>query len=56
MLIGHNCRGVGVYQNDLQTLLFKCAASLRSRIVKFGSLSDNNRTRTDNQYFLYITS
>ena len=55
-LIGHDGSRVGVYEDDLKSLLLESTARLRACIVKFGSLSDNDRTRADNKYLFYITS
>ena len=43
-LIGHNCCRVGVDEYNFKTLLLKRTASLSACIVKFGSLTDNDRT------------
>ena len=43
-LIGHDSCRVGVNKHDLKTFLLEGTASLSACIVKFGSLSDNDRT------------
>lgn len=45
---------VGVYQNDLQTLLAQCAARLRACIVELGSLTDNDRAGAQYHYLMNI--
>ena len=49
-VVGHDRRRVGVDQNDLQSLLLEGAARLCACIVKFSSLSDNDRTGADHHY------
>ena len=47
--VGHDRRGVGVGQHHLVTAFAQCLASLRTGIVKFTRLSDNDRTGTDDE-------
>ncbi len=56
MLVRHYRRGVGVDKHDFQTLLFERAASLRTRVVKLGCLSYNDRSAAYYQNLFYITS
>ena len=54
--IGHNCRRIGVYENNLVALLTKCKTSLRARIVKLRRLTDNDRTGADDHNFFDVCS
>ena len=54
--ICHNSRRVGVYQHDLITQAAQCLARLCTGIVKFASLSDDDRSGTDDQYFVDVCS
>jgi hypothetical protein len=38
-LVGHDCGGVGIDQNDLKTLLLEAPAGLRPGVVEFGGLT-----------------
>ena len=53
VLIRHDGRRVGVQQNDLKPFLLQGTARLCSRVVELCCLSDDDRTGTDDQYFLY---
>ena len=53
-LVGHDGRRVGVYQNDLQTLLAQCAARLRACIVELGRLTDDDRAGAQYHYLMNI--
>ena len=53
-LVGHDGRRVGVYQNDLQTLLAQCAAGLRACVVELGCLTDDDRAGTQYHYLMNI--
>ena len=53
-VVSHQSRRVRVYKNNLKSLLLQSLTSLASRIIKFRSLTNNNRTRTDNHYFMKI--
>ena len=53
VFIRHDGRRVGVQQNNLKPLLLQRTARLCPRVVKLRCLSDDDRTRTDDQYFLY---
>ena len=53
-LVGHDGCRVGVYQNNLQTLLAQCAARLRACIVELGSLTDNDRAGAQYHYLMNI--
>ena len=55
-LIGHDGGRVGVYQYNLQALLFQGAAGLCARIVKLRCLSDDDRAGADYQYLFNILS
>ena len=48
--IRHNGRGVGVDQDNFQTSLLQRTAGLGTSVVEFSSLSDDDRTRTNDQY------
>ena len=52
----HYSRRIGIAQDYFIPLFFQRKTCLCSRIIKFRCLSDYNRTRTNNQYFLYISS
>ena len=54
--IGHYRRRIGVYENDRKAFLFECSTGLRSRIVEFAGLSDDDRSGTNDQDLLYIVS
>ena len=53
VFIRHDGRRVGVQQNNLKPLLLQRTARLCPRVVKLRCLSDDDRTGTDDQYFLY---
>ena len=55
-LIGHDGSRVGVDQYHFQSLFLEGPAGLGTGIVKFGSLTDDDRTRADYHYFLQIIS
>ena len=46
--IGHDCRGVGVDEDDAVAFFAQRLTGLCARIVEFAGLPDNNRPRTDN--------
>ena len=52
VFIGHDSRRITIDQDDFQSFFFQGPAGLGTGIVKFSSLTDNNRARTDNEYFL----
>ena len=52
VFIRHNRRRVAVDEDDFQSFFFQGAAGLGAGIVKFSGLTDDNRARTDNEYFL----
>ena len=52
--IGHDGGRVAVHQNDFDAFLAERPAGLRACIVKFGGLSDDNRTGTDDHNFFHI--
>ena len=54
--IRHDGRGVGVAKDDVHARVFEHAARLRARIVEFRRLSDDDRPRTDDEYFFDIAS
>ena len=45
---------IGIYQNNFKSLFLKSLARLTSCIIKFRSLTNNNRTRTNNHYLMNI--
>ena len=47
--IRHDCRWIGVHQNNAIALIAKGLAGLNTRIVKLTSLADNDRSRPDNK-------
>jgi len=47
--IRHDCRRVGVHQNDPHALFAENAARLRARVVKFCCLANDNWARTNNE-------
>ena len=53
-VVSHQGSRIRVYKNNLKSLLLQSLTSLASRIIKFRSLTNNNRTRTDNHYFMKI--
>ena len=56
MRIGHDRRRVGIHQDYLVSLLLECEARLRTRIVEFRGLADDDRAGTDDHYLVYISS
>ena len=54
ILVRHNGRGVGVYQNDLHALFLQGTAGLCARIIELCCLADDNRTGTNHKYLLNI--
>ena len=54
LFICHDGCRVGVYQNNLQTLLAQCAAGLRACVVELGSLTDDDRAGTQYHYLMNI--
>ena len=55
MHVGHDGCGVRVNQYNLKTFFLQRTAGLGAGIVKFGSLTDDNRAGTDNEHLFYIT-
>ena len=55
-LVRHDGRRVGVAQHDVYARVLQNAARLRARIVKFGSLPDDDGSRPDDEYLFDITS
>ena len=55
-LIGHDGCGVGVEQDDLKAFFLEGTAGLSSCVVKFSSLTDNDRAGANNHDLLYIFS
>ena len=49
--ISHYRRGIAVDQNDLIPFFLQCLAGLRSGVVEFACLADNDRPGTDDQNF-----
>src|SRR5690606_5407503 len=47
--IGHNRRRIRVDQNHLEPFFHQSLASLRSRIIEFAGLADDNRSASKNQ-------
>ncbi|OPY85001.1 MAG: hypothetical protein A4E71_02346 [Smithella sp. PtaU1.Bin162] len=52
--IGHDCSRVRIDKDDLVTQLAQCFTGLRSGIIKFTGLPDNDGAGTDNQHFLNV--
>ena len=52
--VGHDGGGVGVGQHHFVPLFAQCLARLRSGVVEFTRLSDDDRSGTDNQDLLHI--
>ena len=52
--VSHNGCRVGVYQYNFKAFFFQSAASLSTSVVKFCSLTDDDRTGADNENFFYI--
>ena len=50
--IGHDRRGVGVHQHDLDAFLLQRFAGLRARVVKLRRLANHDRTGADDQDLL----
>ena len=53
-LVGHDGRGVGVDEHDLQALFAQRAAGLRARVVKLGRLADDDRAGAQYHYLVNI--
>ena len=53
-LVGHDGRGVGVDEHDLQALLAQRAAGLRARVVELGRLADDDRAGAQHHYLVNI--
>ena len=47
--VGHNRGGVGIHQNDFIAFFTQGFTRLCARIVKFTSLTDNDRASADNK-------
>ena len=54
ILVRHNGRRIGVQKHNLDAFLFQGTAGLCSCVVKLCSLSDNDRTGTNDQYFFNL--
>lgn len=54
--VRHNGRRIGVHQNNLIAKLAQRLARLRSGIIKLARLTNDDRTGTNNQYFMNIIS
>ena len=54
IFIRHNGGRIRVHKNNFNPFFFQGTACLCSGIVKLCSLSDNDRTGTNDQYFFYI--
>ena len=54
--IRHNSRRIGIHQDNPVSQLSQCLAGLGSGIVELTCLSDNNRSRADNQNFFDVFS
>ena len=52
--IGHHRRGVGVHEDDFVSLPAEGLHGLASGVVELASLSDDDRTRSDDHYLLQI--
>ena len=52
VFVGHDRRRVAVDEDDFQSFFLQGAAGLSAGIVEFSGLTDDNRARTDNEYFL----
>src|SRR5699024_9931272 len=48
--VSHDRGRVGVHQHYADTFVFEDANSLRARVVKFGGLTDHDRSRSDTEY------
>ena len=55
-LVRHDRRGVRVAKNNIDPCVLQHTACLRARIVEFGRLPDDDRPRTDDEYFFDIAS
>ena len=54
--IGHDRCRVRIHQHDLIAFLAQCFAGLSSRIIKLARLADHNRTRANDQDFVYVST
>ena len=54
--VGHDRRGVRVDQDNLVTLFAKRFACLGAGIIKFASLPDDNRARTNDQNLMNVVA
>ena len=54
MRIRHDGCRIGVYQHHFESFFFEGAAGLRTGIVKFGCLTDDDGARANNHYFFEI--
>ena len=54
MFVCHNGRGVGVYKHHVDAFIAQNAARLSAGVVKLGRLTDNNGTRADHKYLVYV--
>ena len=54
--VGHDGRGVGVDEDDLEPLLAQRLARLGTRIVEFARLPDDDGSAADDEYFMYVGS
>ena len=52
VFVGHDRRRVAVDEDDFQSFFLQGTAGLGAGIVEFSGLTDDNRARTDNEYFL----
>ena len=53
-LVGHDGRGVGVDEHDLEALFAQRAAGLRARVVELGRLADDDRAGAQYHYLVNI--
>ncbi len=52
--VGHDRRGVGVDEDHLVPACPQCLARLRSGVVEFAGLPDDNRARSDDENLVYV--
>ena len=54
--VGHDRCGIGVHENYAVTLLPECFAGLCAGVIEFTGLPDHDRSGTDDQNTLYVSS
>jgi hypothetical protein len=47
--VRHDRRGIRIHENDAVALLLECLAGLRSRVIEFARLADDDRAGANDQ-------